>query len=80
MAGMDTNVKMKTKLGGGLGRLVTGESIFINEFSAEGGDGNICIAPPALGDMEHIYLEEDSVILQNSAFTASGIGVDVQAK
>ena len=37
MATMDVNLTMKTKTKGGLSRLLTGESIFINEFSADGG-------------------------------------------
>ena len=36
MATMSTNMVMKTKMGGGFSRLVTGESIFINEFTADG--------------------------------------------
>ena len=80
MATMDTTLKMKTKMRGGLSRLVTGESIFINEFSAEHGPGEIQIAPGAPGDMEHVYLNNQTIFLQNSAYVASGMGVDVQTK
>jgi uncharacterized protein (TIGR00266 family) len=80
MATMDTNIRMKTKMRGGLGRLVTGESIFINEFTAEGGPGEIGIAPGAPGDMDHLYLNNQTVFLQNSAFVASGMGVKVETK
>ena len=45
MATMSSNMVMKTKMRGGLSRLVTGESIFINEFTADGGAGEIGIAP-----------------------------------
>ncbi len=44
MATMDVNINMKTKMRGGLGRLLTGESMFINEFTAEGGSGEIGIS------------------------------------
>ena len=37
MATMDTNIKMKTKMKGGPGRLLTGENIFMNDFTAENG-------------------------------------------
>jgi len=50
MATMDTNLQMKTKTRGGLGRLITGENIFINEFTAKGGEGEIGIAPGAPGE------------------------------
>ena len=80
MATMSTNLKMKTKLRGGLGRLVTGESIFMNEFTAEGQEGEIGIAPGAPGDMEHLRLKGNIVYLQNSAFVAATPGVIVESK
>ncbi len=80
MATMDTNLRMKTKLRGGLGRFVTGESIFVNEFTAEGGPGEIGIAPGSPGDMVHLYLNNDTVYLQNSAFVAATMGVNLETK
>lgn len=80
MATMDTNLRMKTKMRGGLGRLFTGESIFINEFTAEGGIGEIGIAPALPGDLVHQYLDNDIIYLQNSAFVAADMGVEVESK
>jgi len=80
MATMDVNLKMKTKAKGGLSRLLTGESIFINEFSAEGGPGEITIAPGPPGDMEHVHLDGNTIYLQNSAYVASGTDVTVESK
>ena len=80
MATMDVNLKMKTKARGGLSRFVTGESIFINEFTAEGGEGEITVAPGAPGDMDHVYLNGDTIYLQNSAFVASSMGVTLESK
>jgi uncharacterized protein (TIGR00266 family) len=80
MATMSTNMKMKTKFKGGFGRFLTGESIFINEFTAEGGQGEIGIAPGPAGDIEHVYLENETIYLQNSAFVASAMSVDVETK
>ncbi len=80
MATMDTNLKMKTKLGGGFSRFLSGESIFINEFTAEGGPSEIGIAPGSPGDMTHVYLNDDTIYLQNSAFVASTMGVAVESK
>jgi uncharacterized protein (TIGR00266 family) len=80
MATMDTNLVMKTRLRGGLGRFVTGESIFINEFTAQGGPGEIGIAPGAPGDLRHVYLDDQTIYLQNSAYVASGSGVTVESK
>ncbi len=80
MATMDTNLQMKTKFKGGIGRMVTGESIFINEFTAEGAPGEIGIAPGAPGDLSHQYLDNTTIFLQNSAFVACSKEVNVETK
>ncbi len=80
MATMDTNIKMKTKLKGGFGRFLTGENIFINEFTADKRSGEIKIAPGPSGDMDHVYLNNETIYLQNSAFVASGMDVKVETK
>ncbi len=80
MATMDTNLQMKTKFKGGIGRMVTGESLFINEFTAEGAPGEIGIAPGAPGDLSHQYLDNQTIFLQNSAFVACSNDVNVETK
>ena len=70
MATMDTNLRMKTKMRGGLGRLITGESMFINEFTAQNGQRDRHRARCA-GDLDHVYLENDTIFLQNTACVAS---------
>ena len=80
MATMDTTLKMKTRMKGGFSRFLTGESLFINEFTAEHGPGQIQIAPGAPGDMDHVYLEGQTIFLQNSAYVASSMGVTVETK
>lgn len=80
MATMDTHLVMKTKLKGGLGRFLTGENLFVNEFTAEGGAAEIGIAPGAPGDISHVYLEDETIFLQNSAYVASTQGVELETK
>ena len=80
MATMDTNLQMKTKFKGGIGRMVTGESLFVNEFTAEGAPGEIGIAPGAPGDLSHQYLDNQTIFLQNSAFVACSKDVNVETK
>ncbi|MFT6400247.1 MAG: hypothetical protein ACJAYU_005017 [Bradymonadia bacterium] len=77
---MDTHIQMKTKMKGGLGRLLTKESIFMNEFTAKNAPGEIGIAPGPPGDIIHEYLNGNTIYLQNSAFVASGINVEVETK
>ncbi|MBK8635632.1 MAG: TIGR00266 family protein [Saprospiraceae bacterium] len=81
MATMDTNIEMKTKFKGGLSRLLTGESIFINEFTSKAGSGKIGIAPSAPGDFIHLEVKPgEEYFLQNSAFVASGMGINIESK
>ena len=64
MATMSTNMVMKTKMKGGLSRFLGGESLFINEFSAQGGSAEIGIAPGSPGDMDHVHLSGADETLQ----------------
>jgi uncharacterized protein (TIGR00266 family) len=80
MASMDSNIVMKTKFSGGLKRFISGESLFINEFTAENGEGEINIAPGPPGDLEHTYLDGNTIYLQGSAFVASGMGIETDTK
>lgn len=80
MASMTTNMLMKTRAKGGLSRFMSGESVFINEFTADTVPGEIGIAPGSPGDVKHLYLDNEEVFLQNSAFVASGMGVVAESK
>lgn len=81
MATMDSHIEMKTKMKGGLSRLLTGESLFINEFTAAGGKGEIKIAPGAAGDLEHYHLSgNEEIFLQSSAYVASTPSVEIDSK
>lgn len=80
MATMDTHLQMKTKMKGGFSRLLSGESIFMNEFTAEGGAGEIGIAPATPGDLVHQYLRGNTIYLQNSALVACTPGVNIETK
>ena len=80
MAYMTSNISMKTKLRGGFGRFLTGESIFMNEFTSSGSSGEIGIAPAQAGAVDHVYLENQTMFLQNSAFLASSMNITVESK
>lgn len=80
MATMDTNLQLKTKLKGGFSRFLSGETLFLNEFSANNGSGEISIAPAAPGDMDHVFLNNESIFLQNAAFVACGQDVQIDYK
>lgn len=84
MAAMDTNINMKTKAKGGIlagvKRMLTHESFFMNEFTAQNGSGDLYISPALPGDMDHVKLNNSSLILQGSAFVAASMGVSINSK
>jgi uncharacterized protein (TIGR00266 family) len=85
MATMDTNINMKSGLKGGLmasaGRMLGGESLIMNTFTAEGGSGEVTFAPGPPGDMVHYDVSSgNSIMLQRGAYVASGMNVDVSGK
>lgn len=80
MATMSPNVEMKTRLRGGLSRFLTGESLFINEFTSRHAPGSISIAPGGPGDVEYIRLENQTLFLQNAAYLASSPELTLETK
>ena len=75
MAAMDTSLKMKSKIKGGLlkglNRMLTGESLFINEFTAKERSGELYISPSVPGDIQHYYLTNRcNLIVQSAGFVA----------
>lgn len=84
MAAMDTCIKMKSRAKGGLmkglGRMVSGESFFISEFTAEGKSGELYVSPGVPGDICHYYLQGNSLMIQSSGFVAASPTVEIDTK
>ena len=81
MVWMSPNMKMETT-GGGMskmfGRMLTGESMFRNIYTAEGGAGMIAFASSFPGSIRAIEVTPDKpVVLQKSAFLAATSGVEM---
>ncbi len=81
MVWMSPNMKMET-IGGGMGkmfgRMLTGESMFRNIYTAEGGAGMIAFASSFPGSIRAIEVTPDKpVVLQKSAFLAATSGVEM---
>ena len=79
---MSPNMNMETTSGGGvkkmLGRLASGDSIFQNRYTAEGGDGTIAFASSFPGAIKDLQISNGhSMIVQKSAFLASEEGVEL---
>ncbi|MGB3405080.1 MAG: TIGR00266 family protein [Microcoleaceae cyanobacterium] len=84
MAAMDSCIQMKSKMRGGLGkgvgRMVSGESLFLSEFTAKNQAGQLFISPGVPGDIQHYFLNGNGLILQSSGFVASGKNVDLETQ
>ncbi len=82
MSWMSPNMKMDTNTGGGLkkafGRIFTGESIFMNEYTAEGGRGMIAFASSFPGSIiPYEVTPGNGIIVQKRSFLAMEKGLDL---
>jgi uncharacterized protein (TIGR00266 family) len=62
--------KMQGGLLGGVGRLLSGESLFLQTLSASRGAGSVYVAPAAPGDIAAVELDGDGLIIQKDGFLA----------
>ena len=82
MSWMSPNMKMETNSGGGIGkmfgRLFSGESLFMNEFTAEGCEGMIAFASSFPGSIiPYQVTPENGIIVQKRGFLAMEKGLEV---
>ena len=82
MSWMSPNMKMETNTGGGLkkifGRLFSGESIFMNEYTAEGGSGMIAFASSFPGSIIPYHVTPgNGIIVQKRGFLAMEKGLEL---
>ena len=82
MAWMSPNMQMETTSGGGLGkafgRMLSGDTLFLNRYTARGGNGMIAFASGFPGSVKPFTVGRgQEYILQKSAFLASESGVDL---
>ena len=82
MAWMSPNMKMETTSGGGLGkalgRMLSGDTLFLNQYTAMGGNGLVAFASSFPGSIKPFTVSPgQEYILQKSAFLASESGVDL---
>lgn len=81
MSWMSPNMQMSTSAGGfkkGFGRLFTGESIFLNEYTAMGGEGMIAFASAFPGSIiPYRVTPGNGIIVQKKSFLAMEKGLDL---
>lgn len=82
MSWMSPNMQMETKGNGGLGkmlgRMMTREAMFQNNYTAQGGPGQIAFASSFPGTIRALQITPDKpYIVQKSGFLASTQGVEL---
>lgn len=82
MSWMSPNMRMDTNSGGGikkaLGRMFSGESIFMNEYTAQGGTGMIAFASTFPGSIIPYQVSEgNGIVVQKRGFLAMEKGLDL---
>ena len=82
MSWMSPNMKMETNTGGGIGkmfgRLFSGESLFMNEYTAQGTTGMIAFASSFPGSIIPFEITPDNgIIVQKRGFLAMEKGLDL---
>jgi uncharacterized protein (TIGR00266 family) len=82
MSWMSPNMKMDTNTGGGLkkmfGRMFSGESLFLNEYTAQGGNGMIAFASSFPGSIiPYTVTPGNGIIVQKRGFLAMEKGLEL---
>lgn len=84
MVSMSSNIELKSQMKGGvfgaLKRAVGGESAFVSTFTAEGGPGEVTLAPATPGDVVGIELAGSNYLVQSSSYLAGDSGLTIDTK
>ena len=82
MAWMSPNMQMSTNAGGGIGKMfsraISGESVFQNKYTAEGGIGEIAFSSSVPGNILPMEISSSrTIVCQKSAYLASSPSVEL---
>lgn len=82
MSWMSPNMKMETTTNGGIGKMFgrafSGESMFVNRYTAQGGNGVIAFASSFPGEIRAFDITPgQDIVAQKSAFLASTSGIEM---
>ena len=84
MISMTTGTQIETSTQGGilkgLKRSLSGESFFMNTFTAPPTGGEILLAAPLPGDMTYVDLQGETWLFHRDGFVASEEGIDLDTK
>ncbi|HZI93783.1 MAG TPA: TIGR00266 family protein [Patescibacteria group bacterium] len=85
MVSMSSNIQIETAMKGGMlgavaRKVLGGESLFTNTFTAAGGPGEITLAPSLPGDITSVTMSSETLFIQSGSFLAGdpAINLDLQ--
>ncbi len=81
MSWMSPNMKMETNSGGGIGKMFgrafSGESLFMNNYIAQNGEGLIAFSSSFPGSIRAFDISQTDIVAQKHAFLAAEAGVNL---
>jgi len=85
MAWMEGPIRTETSTRGGLmqglkRKVLAGESLFQNTYTADIGTGRVALAPPTAGDIVPYTLDNGELFLERGAYLASTEGIQCDSK
>ncbi len=85
MVAMSNTVELEGKMEGGilggLGRMLTGESLFLQTLTAKRGPGEVLLAHPLPGDIQELHMDGSyDYILQKDGFLAGSPSLSIETK
>jgi uncharacterized protein (TIGR00266 family) len=85
MVSMSSNITLETEMKGGflgaLGRsILGGESFFTSRYRADGGPGEVTLAPTLPGDITVLELQGQTMFLKSGAYLAGAAGLTIDSK
>jgi len=61
-------------------KFLGGETMFINDFTAQGAEGEVSLAPALAGHIVHRRMENERILLQAGAYLAAGPGLKLKMR
>ncbi|HEY3174663.1 MAG TPA: TIGR00266 family protein [Candidatus Polarisedimenticolia bacterium] len=85
MVSMTSNIQVETAMKGGMlgavaRKVLGGESLFANTFTAAGGPGEITLAPSLPGDIQSVTMSRETLFIQSGSFLAGDPGIELDLK
>jgi len=73
MMAMEGDIEVETKTAGGIAKgllrkIIVGETLFLNVFKAGPKGGAVWLAPEVPGDIKHVKLEGEAIIVQDTSY------------